>query len=349
MTLAHVGSGRRWWTAQTSAAGPAGPRMGLGALAATVTLASLAWAGPAGAQSPPAGTPDDPGRDTAAVTVSTPAARSREGSLTLTLAPLVEHTFETDLDEGPGDFSVTRGGLNFGVAGMATPSLRLALDGEFEASYYRFRNATGLFPGTDRPFNDVYQLQLTPTATYIIDRQWSVTGGGFVTFAGEGEADVGESITGGGLALASYSFSEDFTLSFGVLATSRLEDDALVLPIIGVRWKITPTVRLETRGLGVVVTADLSEAWAVTLDGGFESREYRLADESPLPEGVVRDRRAPVAVGVIYKPAPWVELTLRGGATVWQEFEIDNAAGDEVAEVESDPAPFVSFRATLRF
>lgn len=269
--------------------------------------------------------------------------------INLTLTPLGEITFSTDLKNSSGSFSVYRGGLKLGVSGAVDEQLRLNLSVSTEASSYHFRNATGIIAGTSKPFNDMNLARISPSAVYAIDNEWAVVVGGLVEFAGEGSADVGDSATGGGFASARYAFSKDFSLGFGVLAVSRLEDSALVVPIVSLEWQITPKVSLASKELGGVLTAKLSDEWSFFMQAGYETREYRLAEESLQSKGVLRDRRVPVSAGVRYAPARWLECSLRGGATVWQEFKLDDMDGNQVSKVRSEPAPFIGLALEFRF
>ncbi len=271
------------------------------------------------------------------------------GGISFTLEPVGEITFSGDLKRGGGSVSVYRGGVNLGLSTALNEQIRLNLRVESESSSYDFSNATGLIAGTSKPFNDMYSVRVSPSVAYFIDGEWSVVGAGLFEIAGEGSADVSDSITGGGFALVRYAFSEDFSLALGIAAISRLEDDVFAVPLIGIEWQITPEVKFETRGLGGNLTAKLDDEWSFFLEASYETREYRLADDSPQPEGVARDQRVPIGVGVRYRPAGWLECTLRGGASVWQEYQIDDRNGNEISEVRTKPAPYIGLAVEFRF
>lgn len=269
----------------------------------------------------------------------------------VSLTPRGQVDFRGDLKDGPGSVTVYRGGASLDVGVALTEHWQIGLGTSVEASSYRFRNATTLIAGTAQPWNDVYIVNLTPAVTYALNERWAVTVGGMIEFAGEGGADVGESFTGGGFVSVRHKCTDTFAISLGVAAKSRLEDEAWVLPLIGVQWQVSEGVRLSSRGPGAEVEARLGsgDEWALVVDARYESREFRLSDESPLPEGVVRDRRVPIGVGLRWRPAENLKVELRGGVTAWQEYQVDDRTGLEQAEVNTKPTPFLGLSVEFRF
>jgi hypothetical protein len=269
--------------------------------------------------------------------------------LNLRLGAFVDHTFKSRLRGGPGEVGVTRSGGEAALSVRLDDRWRFGLNAGTEHSWYNFRGAPNLIPGTTRPVHAMHRYDISPTVSYRIDEQWSVAGGGLLELAHQGGASVGDSFTGGGLAAVRYAFSKDLALSGGLLVKSRLEDDAFIVPILGIEWQITEQVRFETRGLGGIVRASLNEQWTVRLDGGYETREYRLDRGGFLPSGVFRDRRVPVGVGVEWTPTSQVTLGLRAGLIVWQEYLVDNRQGVRVSSDKTRPAAFLGLSGSIRF
>ncbi len=267
----------------------------------------------------------------------------------ISLTPRGQVDFQGDLKDGPGSVKVYRGGAALEIGAALSPqwSVGVGLDAEF--SSYDFKNATTLIAGTADPFDDVAIIRLTPTVGYRIDNRWSVTGGAFLEFAGEGDADIGETFTGGGFAAVRHACSETFAISLGIAAKSQLEDDVLVIPLVGIEWQITPDVRFATRALGGELAMRLNDQWSIAFEARYDLRVFRLGDDNVLPEGVVRDRRIPIGAVVRWKPCERVRIELRGGATVWQEFQIDDRNGVEQSEIETKPTPYVGLAVEFRF
>lgn len=259
------------------------------------------------------------------------------------------YQFETDLRGNPGSYSVARGDTAFGLGYRVSESLRLTLDVGTEVSWYEFDNATTVLAPSAKPFHVMYQTDINPGIRFDIDDNWFVLAGGIIQFSGERKADTGKSFTGGAFGAVGYKISDDLTLYGGVLGKSRLEDDALAVPIIGVNWRITENLRLDTRGLGAVLTMTVKPGLRVFVDATYESREYRLSDESFLREGVVRDRQIPIGVGAGFDLCKNFTLTVRGGVNVWQQFTVDTDNEVRVNRFRSDPTGFIGLRGEIRF
>ncbi|MBC7834953.1 MAG: hypothetical protein H7Y88_07610 [Phycisphaerales bacterium] len=275
-----------------------------------------------------------------------------------------EFTFAADLDDDAGasgtqgEVSIARASTGLTFLGPIGDRARLNIDLTGEVSWYNFENGGALLPPasalpagtvTDSLFDEVYEVGVAPILAFVIDEQWSWFLGGGVRASGESGADIGESLTYGGFGGARYAFSEDLALSFGLGVRTRLEDDPYVLPVLGLEWQINDKVRFATEGLGARVTAAIDDEWSVWISGAYESREFRLEEDGPLPDGVVNDSRFPIGVGVQWKPSANLVFEVAGGVVVWQEFEIDDSDGDEVAEVQTDPAAFIRAGVRIAF
>ncbi len=259
------------------------------------------------------------------------------------------HAFEADIDAA-GSVGVSRAGLEFSFDAPLSDRARIAFEVNSEASFYDFDGATTLLPGTADPWDDLYSVSLGPVVRVGVDENWSWFVGADVRFSGESETDVGEAVTFGGLAGARYAFSKTFALTFGAFGTSRLEDDPLVLPLIGVEWQITDKVRLATRGTGLSITATLTESLEFSILGAWNSRDYRLEDGRLInSEGVVRDTRVPVGVELAWTPDPAVRIALEAGVVAWQEFETFDRNGNDIADDNTDPTAYVGVAAVFRF
>lgn len=278
-----------------------------------------------------------------------PAVQLTPSPLRTSLTLGGQHTFASDLESDQGEVEVTRAAFGLDLGYQLSPQWGLGLAVDNELSWYDFDDATNVLGRFERRFDDVSRTTISPSVRYSIDAQWTAFAAGLLTFTGESDADVGDSIVGGGTVGVRYAFSKNFALSGGLIATSRLEDDALVLPFVGVEWRINDRVTLASRGLGLELAAKVADPLTVTLGLEYASRAYRLADDGAVPDGVLQDRRVPVAVGLRYAPARWIEVTVRGGVDVWQEYTIDDSGGQEIEEVETDPSPFVGASIEFRF
>jgi hypothetical protein len=259
-----------------------------------------------------------------------------------------EHTFEQDLD-GPGDVALSRSGLEGSLSAPLADGLRAGLFAGYEWARYDFDGATGLAPGRSDPWDDLHQATLGASLDVEGSERWSFFARLGATWAGETDASLGGGLTYQGFGGARWRFRDDLAFTLGLLGLSRLEDDPIVVPILGIDWRITDRLRFYTPGPGLALAATLADHWELAVSAGWETRDYRLDGGRPgLPDGVVRDDRVPLALELAYRRGP-ARLALRAGATLYQEFEIDDRTGDGISRVETDPAPFLGIRGGLRF
>lgn len=314
----------------------------------TLLLLSLACA--AHAQQPAPGV-----SPTVPTTLSTRTPEADQSPWSVNLSGGGSHQFRTDLRNGNGSFQVSRAQFGAGISYRLNSDLTLNLDSSTEVSWYDFRNAITLFTpvpnasSTAKPFHTLYQTSINPGFRYLINKEWFVIGGGIFQFAGENKAKVGDSFTAGGFLGVGYRIGDSLTLTGGIIASSRIEDNAFVAPLIGITWKINEKFTLQSRGLGAELSYTHSEQLAFFADVGYESREYRLSDRNFLPEGIVRDKQIPVGLGLRWSVCPNFDLTLRGGLIAYQQFTIDDKNGNRINRLRSDPTGFIGIKGEIKF
>lgn len=268
-------------------------------------------------------------------------------------------TFETDLDDSPGSVAVWRAGGGVGASFWLTEQVRLGASFDTEVSWYDFDDAVGLVPGTDDPLDRAQETSFDAGVLYFHSKEWAWFAGGGVTIGAEEGADIGDAITGGGTIGARWQMDPRFALNFGLAARTRLEEDPLVLPLIGFDWTVNESVRVSSSGpgvfaatdsLGARVFAQVSEDVTVMLGGRWKLREFRLDESDTIAsEGVFRDARFALDVGLLWQPVENISLGLIGGVIPWQEYTIDDEDGNEISEVNSDPAGFIAFGGRITF
>jgi hypothetical protein len=336
---------------------------GLLALAAAATLAGPLLAQPSQPAEQPAGgegaaapagsgarsSPPPllrPGQPTAA---TEPGAMGDRGPWSIGFRANGNIAFDTNFDGQPGSVAIYRLDSGASVGYAISPRLRVGVDFSNTQSWYDFDQATGIIPGTADPFDQTSTYSLTPSVGFGVDENWSIRVAGLFDWSQEGSGPDSDGFTAGGLGVVRYRFSPELALSGGILVSSRLEEDTLFVPLIGVEWQITEVLRFETRGLGTEFSAKLNDRFTAFIDGSYSSRDFRLDEDNTLPEGLFRDRRALVGAGVRWTPAPFIEVSFRGGAVVWSEFRIDDRNGNELRTVDLDPTGYIGLNAELRF
>jgi hypothetical protein len=265
-------------------------------------------------------------------------------NLTLTTS----HAFAADLDDG-GDVSTTRAGGELDLLAIRLgDKFRGTVALGIEGSWYDFSGNTNLIPGADdMPFSQLLTTSLSLNSFYALAEKWSLFGSVRIAASGESDVDIGDALTFGGAFGARYKISDTFALTFGTAASTQLEDNVTVIPFLGVDWEISQTLRLRSQGTTLNLEQALTERWSAALSAGFESRQFRLNDDSPLPEGVIRDRLIGLGLsppGDCLPPPPSIPP-----AIVYRELEALNRDGLEVGEQDVDPAPFIFISGNIKF
>lgn len=287
-----------------------------------------------------------------------PAPQERETAANQSRSPLsfaitgnAQWVFASDLDGSEGEVSIARAGADVTAIFAFSRTDRVILSVGEEFSFYEFSDADVLDSGED-PIGDASDTSINLTYTTKVSDRWGLTATAGARFSAETGAEFSDSLVGSGVVIATYDFNDRLTAGGGVLVRTRLEEDVLVIPIATVNWKINDRWTLSntggSAGVRFVLAYKHSDAWTLTGDVGFEGREFRLDEDGPIPGGVARDTRLPIALGARYNPSPKLTFSLRAGAHFLQELEFDDNDGDEVVETDVDPTGFISFMASLR-
>ncbi len=311
-----------------------------------LTLAALSGA----AHAQPTGQPGPQPTATGAPEVK-PAGDVGRGGVQTEINVRGDLTLRSDLSDGGGSVAVRRAGYDATFGYAFSPTLIGSLTLGTDVVWFDFKDATGLVAGTGRPWSQLSQSYVSPRLVIVQDQTWSYLVGGSLNVSGEADADIGDSLRWSALGAVRYAVSDTLSLTAGLVASSRLERATQFVPLLGLTWQIDEFTKLDLggRGLGLELSTKLDEAWTASVSVEFENAEYRLNDEAPLAAGVVRDRRVPLLVGLAWKPTPRVEVGVKVGAVVYQEFTVYNRSGDELSETNTDPAAMIGLSASLKF
>lgn len=258
--------------------------------------------------------------------------------------------FGTDFENESGDVLTSHTDASLAFRSRVTE--KLALDIGFGAGYtlYDFGGTPDPLFTSNGALEDAYDMGLRVGGRWTIDETWSVVGGGFGRVGLASGADFDDALVGGGFVAAGYKESGAFSLDIGVLVSSRLEDDPLVVPYIAINWAIDERLTLVTTGLGARLDARLNDEWTAFVRGQYETRAYRLSDDfAPLPGGAVRDEFFPVGVGFRYSPTPSFEIMLEGGVIVARRFEFFDNDENNIRTIETESGAFLGIRFSISF
>lgn len=247
-----------------------------------------------------------------------------------------------DLNVGPGDVALHVAGVRVGMTGSAGKRGQIAVSLDYELARYDFRQATGLVPGTDSLWDDTHAIAVGVRYLRQATERLAWFAGGSVRLGAEDGGDLAEGLVGSALAGARYSFSPSLTLGLGAGVRTRLEDDPLVYPLPIIHWRIAERWTLSAGDdAGVALSYAPSERWTVTLAGAYDLRDFRLADDGPVPDGAARHTRLPVTLGVVFTPTPRLRLHAAAGYVFAQTIEVFDAGGTEIADTDPDGAAFL--------
>lgn len=277
----------------------------------------------------------------------------------------VERRFDTDIDGG-GEVAITRAGGGVDVDMALSRKVQLSFGVDHVVSEFDFDDPDAFTPGVGGrdPFDTLHETSLSFGGRYAIDETWGVFGSVGLRAGYEDSADFGESLTVSGLGGVSYTVDETLTLGLGTIVSSRLEDSASVVPVIGIDWRFAEGWRLSslggpgrpadraalTGGVSLELSYEQSDLATWFVRGVYDTSAYRLDGGNDVaPGGLFRQERFDVTGGVDLTLADGLDVRLFGGAAVYQELEFEDDSGSDVVDEETDPQPFIGALLVWRF
>jgi hypothetical protein len=253
--------------------------------------------------------------------------------------------------DGGGEVSSHSSYVQLGARIYAGQSNRISLSGSYQRSAYDLSNGSpGSFSSLD-PWGDVHAIQLSLPIQWDLPGEWSFFGVPSVRFAGEDGAGIGDSLSGGLIAGASYRLSDRLTLGPGIGFISQIEDDVSIFPLVYVKWRFTDTLTLTTvptsAGLfapGLALNWQISDEWQFTFGARYEKLRFRLDDG-----GVAEDRTIPVYGSLTYQATDHWRVTFLGGIGLANELLLEDHSGRRLRKSDADPAPFIGLSAAVYF
>lgn len=277
-------------------------------------------------------------------------SRGYKGGTFVEVRPKAAYAFSSDLDFG-GDFSVFRTGVNLKTEYWLERFLTLTFDANYEYSSYDFDGLPAAVPGD--PLDEANRISLRPGIRMALSREWLAFAGFAGTFSGETGVDLEDGVTATGFLGGRYKWKPDVAFTLGIGVGNELEDDVVAFPILGVKWDINDRWVLDIGGarggFQAAATYEINDQWEATAALRFEARDYRLDEDSPIPDGVLRDDRLAFVASATYKPTPWAEIIASAGVVLVNDITVEGSNGGEVFEESADPTPILGLRGRIRF
>ncbi|MFW5815330.1 MAG: TonB-dependent receptor [Wenzhouxiangella sp.] len=263
------------------------------------------------------------------------------------------HQFDSDLDGG-GSYSATRASIEAGLAFATGPRDSIGVSLGYTRDDYRFDGSSGL-AGRD-PWGSLHEYRASVpwrkgfgeriNAFALPSLRWSAESGG----------DLGDAMTAGLIAGASYRVSDRLSVGPGIGVFDEIEDSVNVFPILLIDWQITDTLALETggglgatRGPGLQLNSTAIEGWTLSLGARYETYRFRLDDDGAVPDGVGEEKGVAMFLAAGYRSSPGVSVSVLAGLELDGKLRLEDSSGGTILSDDADPAPFVGFAFRARF
>ncbi len=264
------------------------------------------------------------------------------------------YQFDTDIDGGDNDFSVSRAAASLSFETTLSETSRLGITFGYDVSSYDFAGTTGFYAGD--PWSDIHTFTAGAIFQFDLNSDWTLFGGPTVQSSSESGADFGDGVTGGALIGASWRASERLVIGGGLGVTSQIEDSARVFPIVRVEWVINDRWSLTSRAQGNLIVPtfvqlgyQMTDTLRLSVGGGYLFRRFALDDTAPAPGGVGEDEAIAFNIAARWTPSSQVSLTALVGTSLAGQLTTENAAGGALAEQDYDPGFFAGIIGSIRF
>src|SRR5205807_396148 len=120
-----------------------------------------------------------------------------------------------------------------------------------------------------------------------------------------------------------YALSEKLIVGIGAGVRTRIEDNPFFFPLPMLTWQISEQWKLSTGGRpGLTLSYSPLESLTISLSGAYEYRDFRLDHNGPIPDGVGRETRIPIILGVAYTPTKRISLEAGIGYALGQNIQV---------------------------
>lgn len=260
--------------------------------------------------------------------------------------------FETSLDLG-GEFDIDRYFLNLNATRLLNTEWSAGLSLGYGEDAYGFKGVLP-FGGGEAPWRRIRELRISVPLTHR-GESWTTIAIPSLRYSGESSAAWSDSQQMGVLAGTAYRFSDRLSIGPGFGVFSEIEDSVGFFPILLLDWKLSDQLSLETgrgvaasRGPGLSLNWNPSEAWKLALGVRYEKFRFRLDEDGQVANGVGQNRAIPVTLLLSYQPGPDLQMNLLGGVAYAGELQLEDADGNFLQDAEYDDAPYLGLLMNIR-
>lgn len=204
--------------------------------------------------------------------------------------------------------------------------------------------------GKTSPWGSVKEFGALVMTEQPVAERWSAVGLGFIQTAYEDGAEAGDGITWAAGMGARYRSSETLSYIIGVAYLSRMEDDGVVIPVIGIEWQINDRWTLD--GIfGLTATYDLSGDKTTLMSFGidYELGDFRLKDDPATgAERAVRPEGAALFASIHHQFTPNFGVMAKVSGYSEQEFKT-YSDGKKLSTMKVEESAFAGVGVVLTF
>ncbi len=260
--------------------------------------------------------------------------------------------FDADLDGG-GKVKMAGVFANASVYHQFTPEFGAGLGVRYDFEDWSF---SGLNTPLGRePWSQINRPSLSFPMTWSPSPEWSFGLTPTVQWAYEDGASAGDAVVAGAVVSATRTFSRDLRLGLGVGVYDDL-DELKAFPFLVVNWRIDDRWRLAnpfragpTGGAGLELIYQVNDAWEVAGGGTWRKERFRLNEDGLSPGGIGEWSSIPLFARASWLATRDVRLDFLAGVAVAGKLKLMDPDGNDVAEDDYDPAPFLGITLRTRF
>ena len=283
------------------------------------------------------------------------------------------HQFGADVGDGGGagtgdkQTRMSRDTAFFGVARRFKLGERTTLFalGNYTLHAYQFSNAGGT--SNRYQWDRVHRGVLSGLVGHEINDRWRILGGALIRTWGETGAKFGDTLTGGLLGGFDYHPNDDFSVGLLVGAISKLDGGVGILPVPTLKWKFAEAWRLNVGmvqlvdpGIGAQLNYQLTPALGLGAGFSYQTRQFRLSGARRTSAtdpgrtrfddgGVGQESEIPVFATIRWKPTPFTEIDLNGGAAFRGNLRVEDKDGGRITDSDYKPAGILALKGQIFF
>jgi hypothetical protein len=194
----------------------------------------------------------------------------------------------------------------------------------------------------------LWDLGIAASLNGDLTDKWTASFGLIGSAGFEDGASFSDSLNGGGFASVGYRWSKTLKTSIGGLALSRNNEDALIVPTIGLDWQVSEGTLVRIKGLEARVQQRVSDGFDVFFRGEFDPGGALLKDRSNTPVTSFYDKGFRAGIGFDWNLNKALKLSVDGGVA-FHEISTRDDNGTELSSEWLDPAPYASVMLTFEF